>query len=129
MSSEAILDIRDLTVDIPTDSSTLHAVRGISLELNRGETLGIVGESGSGKSMTALALMNLLPPAARRQASCINFDGSDLSAATERELASKIRGQRIGMIFQEPMTSLNPVYSIGRQLKETMTLHKKVSDA
>ncbi|WP_373274840.1 dipeptide ABC transporter ATP-binding protein [Marinobacter adhaerens] len=124
----SILDIQDLSVDIPTDSSTLHAVRGISLELNRGETLGIVGESGSGKSMTALALMNLLPPAAKRQASCIDFDGSDLTHATERELASKIRGQRIGMIFQEPMTSLNPVYSIGRQLKETMTLHRKVSD-
>jgi peptide/nickel transport system ATP-binding protein len=128
MSMASILDIQDLSVDIPTDSSTLHAVRGISLELNRGETLGIVGESGSGKSMTALALMNLLPPAARRQASCIDFDGSDLTHATERELASKIRGQRIGMIFQEPMTSLNPVYSIGRQLKETMTLHRKVSD-
>ena len=129
MSTASILDIQDLSVDIPTDSSTLHAVRGISLELNRGETLGIVGESGSGKSMTALALMNLLPPAARRQASCIDFDGSDLTHATERELASKIRGQRIGMIFQEPMTSLNPVYSIGRQLKETMTLHRKVSDS
>ncbi len=128
MNMASILDIQDLSVDIPTDSSTLHAVRGISLELNRGETLGIVGESGSGKSMTALALMNLLPPAARRQASCIDFDGSDLTHATERELASKIRGQRIGMIFQEPMTSLNPVYSIGRQLKETMTLHRKVSD-
>lgn len=128
MSTASILDIQDLSVDIPTDSSTLHAVRGISLELNRGETLGIVGESGSGKSMTALALMNLLPPAARRQASCIDFDGSDLTHATERELAGKIRGQRIGMIFQEPMTSLNPVYSIGRQLKETMTLHRKVSD-
>lgn len=128
MNMASILDIQDLSVDIPTDSSTLHAVRGISLELNRGETLGIVGESGSGKSMTALALMNLLPPAAKRQASCIDFDGSDLTHATERELASKIRGQRIGMIFQEPMTSLNPVYSIGRQLKETMTLHRKVSD-
>jgi peptide/nickel transport system ATP-binding protein len=128
MNMASILDIQDLSVDIPTDSSTLHAVRGISLELNRGETLGIVGESGSGKSMTALALMNLLPPAARRQASCIDFDGSDLTHATERELASKIRGQRIGMIFQEPMTSLNPVYSIGRQLKETMTLHRKVFD-
>jgi peptide/nickel transport system ATP-binding protein len=79
--------------------------------------------------MTALALMNLLQPAAKRQASCINFDGGELTHATERELATKIRGQRIGMIFQEPMTSLNPVYSIGRQLKETMTLHRKVSDA
>ncbi len=129
MSAASILDIQNLSVDIPTDSSTLHAVRGISLELNRGETLGIVGESGSGKSMTALALMNLLPPAAQRQASSISFDGGDLTDTTERELASKIRGQRIGMIFQEPMTSLNPVYSIGRQLKETMTIHRKVSEA
>ncbi|TGN40714.1 ABC transporter ATP-binding protein [Marinobacter confluentis] len=129
MSTTSILDIQNLSVDIPTDSSTLHAVRGISLELNRGETLGIVGESGSGKSMTALALMNLLPPAAKRSAGCISFEGSDLTHATEQELASKIRGQRIGMIFQEPMTSLNPVYSIGRQLKETMTLHRKVSES
>ncbi|BEH13150.1 ABC transporter permease [Marinobacter shengliensis] len=129
MSRASILDIQNLAVEIPTDSSTLRAVRNISLELNRGETLGIVGESGSGKSMTALALMNLLPPAAKRSAACINFDGSDLTHATEQELASKIRGQRIGMIFQEPMTSLNPVYSIGRQLRETMTLHRKVSDA
>nr|WP_297401440.1 ABC transporter ATP-binding protein [uncultured Marinobacter sp.] len=129
MTTASILDIRDLSVEIPTDSATLKAVRGISLDLKRGETLGIVGESGSGKSMTALAIMNLLPPSARRAAACINFDGSDLAHSGERELATKVRGQRIGMIFQEPMTSLNPVYSIGRQLTETMTIHRKVSRA
>ncbi|MDF0750114.1 ABC transporter ATP-binding protein [Marinobacter sp. 71-i] len=129
MSTASILDIQDLSVEIPTDSATLKAVRGISLDLKRGETLGIVGESGSGKSMIALAIMNLLPPSARRAAASINFDGSDLAHAGERELAMKVRGQRIGMIFQEPMTSLNPVYSIGRQLTETMTLHRKVSRA
>lgn len=129
MSTASILDIQDLSVEIPTDSATLKAVRGISLDLKRGETLGIVGESGSGKSMTALAIMNLLPPSARRAAARINFDGSDLAHAGERELAMTVRGQRIGMIFQEPMTSLNPVYSIGRQLTETMTLHRKVSRA
>lgn len=129
MNPNSILDIRDLAVEIPTESSELKAVRGISLDLKRGETLGIVGESGSGKSMTALAMMNLLPPSARRSAACINFDGTDLINASERDLATQVRGQRIGMIFQEPMTSLNPVYSIGRQLKETMTLHRDVSDA
>ncbi|TVP55667.1 MAG: ABC transporter ATP-binding protein [Halomonadaceae bacterium] len=129
MSTAPILDIQGLSVEIPTDAGTLKAVRGISLSLNRGETLGIVGESGSGKSMTALALMNLLTPSARRTADCINFDGKDLTHVSEKELASKVRGQRISMIFQEPMTSLNPVYSIGRQLTETMTLHRPVSRA
>ncbi len=129
MTTQSLLDIRNLSVEIPTESSTLKAVRGVDLELKRGETLGIVGESGSGKSMTALAMMSLLPPAARRSAACINFDGADLLQASEHDFAVKVRGQRIGMIFQEPMTSLNPVYSIGRQLKETMTLHRKVSDS
>ncbi|KAF0807382.1 oligopeptide/dipeptide ABC transporter ATP-binding protein-like protein [Alcanivorax xiamenensis] len=129
MSTESLLEIRDLSVAIPTETSTLRAVRGVDLELRRGETLGIVGESGSGKSMTALALMNLLPPAARRSAACVNFAGADLSAVSEKELAGQVRGRKIGMIFQEPMTSLNPVYSIGRQLTETMTLHGDVSVA
>ncbi len=129
MSTQSLLDIHNLSVEIPTESSTLKAVRGVDLELKRGETLGIVGESGSGKSMTALAMMSLLPPAARRSAACINFDGADLLQASEHDFAVQVRGQRIGMIFQEPMTSLNPVYSIGRQLKETMTLHRKVSDS
>ncbi len=129
MSTETLLDIRDLSVTLPTESSALKAVRGIDLELRRGETLGIVGESGSGKSMTALALMNLLPPAAQRSAACINFAGADLSAVSEKQLAHQVRGRKIGMIFQEPMTSLNPVYTIGRQLTETMTLHGNVSAA
>nr|WP_193073651.1 ABC transporter ATP-binding protein [Pseudomonas sp. FME51] len=129
MNTQSLLDIRNLSVEIPTESSTLKAVRGVDLELKRGETLGIVGESGSGKSMTALAMMSLLPPAARRSAACINFDGADLMQASEHDFAVQVRGQRIGMIFQEPMTSLNPVYSIGRQLKETMTLHRKVSES
>ncbi|MCU5781212.1 oligopeptide/dipeptide ABC transporter ATP-binding protein-like protein [Alcanivorax balearicus MACL04] len=129
MSTESLLEIRDLSVAIPTETSTLRAVRGVDLELRRGETLGIVGESGSGKSMTALALMNLLPPAARRSAACVNFAGTDLSTVSEKELAGQVRGRKIGMIFQEPMTSLNPVYSIGRQLTEAMTLHGEVSAA
>ena len=129
MNTQPLLDIRNLSVEIPTESSTLKAVRGVDLELKRGETLGIVGESGSGKSMTALAMMSLLPPAARRSAACINFDGADLMQASEHDFAVQVRGQRIGMIFQEPMTSLNPVYTIGRQLKETMTLHRKVSES
>lgn len=129
MRTTSLLEIQNLSVDIPTESTTLRAVRGISLELEKGKTLGVVGESGSGKSMTALAIMNLLPPAARCGAERIRFDDADLTNCTERQLAETIRGQRIGMIFQEPMTSLNPVYSIGRQLTETMTLHRNVSVA
>ncbi|MBM7335157.1 MAG: dipeptide ABC transporter ATP-binding protein [Alcanivorax sp.] len=129
MSTESLLEIRDLSVTLPTDSSALRAVRGVSLDLRRGETLGIVGESGSGKSMTALALMNLLPPAARRQAAAIRFGDDDLAAMGEKDLAGRVRGRRIGMIFQEPMTSLNPVYTIGRQLIETMTIHGGTSVA
>jgi peptide/nickel transport system ATP-binding protein len=123
------LAVTGLTVDIPLASGELHAIRGIDLDLSPGETLGIVGESGSGKSMTALAIMNLLPPAARRRAQAICLGDLDLGSADERRLAAEVRGQRIGMIFQEPMTSLNPVYTIGRQLTETMTLHGEASQA
>jgi len=123
------LDIAGLSVDIPGTAGTLRAVRNVSLHVGRGETLGIVGESGSGKSMTALSIMNLLPPAAQRHARSISLASQDLAAANEQELCDTVRGQRIGMIFQEPMTTLNPVYSIGRQLTEVSTLHGRLSQA
>ncbi|HET7633574.1 MAG TPA: ABC transporter ATP-binding protein [Burkholderiales bacterium] len=121
------LRVSGLSVSIPLASGTLQAVRNINLVLRPGQTLGVVGESGSGKSITALAIMKLLPPAARRSAGAIRLGSTDLMAADERELAMAVRGKRIGMIFQEPMTSLNPVYTIGRQLIETMTLRGEVS--
>ncbi len=107
-----------MRVDIDTAAGTLHAVRGVDFALGRGEALGIVGESGSGKSMTALALMGLLPARARRSAAVLRLGGADLLAMPDRELAARVAGKAMAMVFQEPMTSLNPVYTIGRQLAE-----------
>ena len=119
MDSRApLLEASNLRVDIDTASGVLHAVRGVDLALARGEALGIVGESGSGKSMTALALMGLLPARARRSAAALRLEGADLLAMPDRELAARVSGKAMAMVFQEPMTSLNPVYTIGRQLTE-----------
>ena len=120
------LSVENLRVSIPLAAGTLHAVRGISFEVARGETLCLVGESGCGKSLTSLALMNLLPSRAKREADRIAFDGSDLLKLSERGMA-KVRGNTMAMIFQEPMTSLNPAYTIGNQLEEGIRLHKGVS--
>jgi peptide/nickel transport system ATP-binding protein len=122
----ALLAIEDLRVDIPTPSGMLHAVRGVDLALERGETLCLVGESGCGKSLSALALMDLLPKAARRTAKRFTFAGEDLLRASERRMAD-LRGNRMAMVFQEPMTSLNPAYTIGDQLEEVLLRHRKVS--
>lgn len=124
--SDRILDIENLTVDIPVPSGMLHPVQGISLHVDRGETLCIVGESGCGKSLTSLAIMDLLPTKALRGADRIHLTGQDLQNASERQM-SDIRGNRMSMIFQEPMTSLNPAYTIGNQLAEALRRHKKVS--
>ena len=119
----ALLDVENLTVDLATPRGTLHAVRGISFSLQPGETLCIVGESGCGKSMTALSLMGLLPRSATRNARRMVFEGHDLSAASEKQLAA-LRGARMAMVFQEPMTALNPAYTIGDQLTEVHRRHK-----
>ena len=113
-----LLEVQGLGVDIETSAGTLHAVRDVGFTLAAGESLGIVGESGSGKSMTALALMGLLPPRAHRRAARLSLDGRDLLAMPDRELAARVYGKAMAMVFQEPMTSLNPVYTIGRQLTE-----------
>ena len=122
--SGPLLEVRNLSVDIPTASGMLRAVRGADIVLRRGETFGMVGESGSGKSMTALAIMGILPPGALVRADKLDFDGRDLLAMSERERARTVCGVRAGMIFQEPNTSLNPVYTVGRQLTETALLHR-----
>ncbi|KEO52067.1 ABC transporter ATP-binding protein [Thalassospira permensis] len=122
---ENILSVRGLTVDIPLAAGTLHAVRGIDFDVKRGETLCVVGESGSGKSLTSLAIMGLLPKQAKRSAQVLDFEGVDLQTASNRDMR-KLRGNRISMIFQEPMTSLNPAYTIGDQLMEALLLHRKV---
>lgn len=119
-----LLDVRDLAVAFDTDAGPLRAVDGVSFSLARGRTLGVVGESGCGKSVTALSLLQLLPrPAGRIVGGAIHFEGADLAKATEAEML-KVRGGRIGMVFQEPMTALNPVHRIGRQLAEVFLLHR-----
>ncbi len=114
----ALLDIKNLSINIDLPTGRLFAVRDVSLRLERGQSLGVVGESGSGKSLTALALMRLLPKAANVQADVLAYDGIALPSVTDATFGKDFLGARIAMIFQEPMTSLNPVYSIGRQLTE-----------
>ncbi len=123
-----ILEVENLCVDIEVPSGILHAVQNVSFSVAKGETLSIVGESGCGKSITALSLMNLLPKSAKRGADKLTLDGRDLRELKEREM-SDIRGDAMAMIFQEPMTSLNPAYTIGNQLEEAMLRHRKVSTA
>jgi len=119
-----LLTVRDLAVAFDTDAGLLRAVDGISFSIPRGRTLGLVGESGCGKSVTALSLLRLLPqPSGRIVGGEIRFGGADLAAATPADLL-RIRGGRIGMVFQEPMTALNPVHRIGRQLSEVFLLHR-----
>jgi peptide/nickel transport system ATP-binding protein len=126
--AEALLSVRDLVIDIDTPRGVLHAVRGVSFDVNRGETLCIVGESGCGKSMTALALMGLLPKQTKRRVSRLVFEGEDLTQSVAARLAA-LRGLRMAMIFQEPMTALNPAYTIGDQLCEVHRRHKRSSGA
>src|SRR6056297_307157 len=117
-----LLDVKDLKIAFNTDRGKVVAVDGIEFSLDRGETLGLVGESGAGKSVTSLAVMGLLPKYAEVRGS-IQYQGRNILDYSEIEL-QKIRGDRISMIFQEPMTSLNPVFTIQEQLSETIKLHQ-----
>jgi peptide/nickel transport system ATP-binding protein len=118
-----VLDVQGLHVDIRGASGVVHPVRDVSFQVRRGETLCIVGESGCGKSMTSLAVMGLLPRAAQRRARTMNFLGEDLAAASPRRI-NALRGDRMAMVFQEPMTALNPAYTIGEQLIEHYRHHR-----
>lgn len=120
-----LLEIINLNVDIPLAAGMLHAVRDVSFSVEQGHTTALVGESGCGKSLTALAIMDLLPNRARRSAEKLNLAGQDLSTAGNRRMAN-IRGNQMAMIFQEPMTSLNPCYTIGNQLTEALLRHRSV---
>src|SRR3954453_2398829 len=117
-----LLEIEDLHVEFPTQGSVMHAVDGVSLSLEEGEVLGIVGESGSGKSVTMLALMGLVPYPGRVRADRLLFEGQDLLALSARQ-RRRLAGKDVAMIFQEPATSLNPCFTIGFQLAETLRLH------
>ncbi|MGV2907601.1 ABC transporter ATP-binding protein [Achromobacter sp. AGC25] len=121
-----LLQVQGLHIDIHAATHVKHVVRAVDFSLERGKTLCIVGESGCGKSLTALALLDLLPAAARRRVAKLEFAGQDLSALTPRQLAA-LRGARIAMIFQDPMTSLNPVFPIGTQLIDVLRRHQPVS--
>ena len=122
-----LLSVRDLRVQFGGGAGAITAVDSVSFDIAEGEVLGIVGESGSGKSVTALSIMGLLPqPPARIGAGSIWFEGENILTYSERELRN-LRGPGIGMIFQEPMTSLNPVFTIGDQLMETIRVHERIS--
>ena len=114
----ALLEVNNLNVRFPTEDGVVHAVRDVSFSVDRGEILGIVGESGSGKSVTSMAIMGLLPRSTRIDGS-INYDGNEL-VGLPRKRQTVFRGKEIGMIFQDPMTSLNPVYSVGWQIAEAV---------
>ncbi|MEU6575195.1 ABC transporter ATP-binding protein [Streptomyces sp. NPDC046805] len=120
--SGAVLEVEDLSVEFPTDDGIVRAVRGVGYRLEPRESLGIVGESGSGKSVTALAVMGLLPGSARVRGS-VRFEGTELLGLSDARL-SDLRGSGIAMIFQDPMTSLNPVYTVGYQITETLVRHQ-----
>ena len=124
----ALLEVKNLGVNFALPDRTLAAVKGVSFTLDKGETLALVGESGSGKTVTALSILQLLPapPASHPAGSSIRFDGAELVGAPESELRH-IRGGRIAMIFQEPMTSLNPLHTVAKQIGEALWLHKRMN--
>ena len=122
-----LLSVRDLRITLPTAHGPAEALRGVSFSLDRGQTLGLIGESGCGKSMTALALMGLLPDRAQLGGS-IRFDGQELTTLDEAAWC-RLRGARLGMVFQEPMTALNPLHTVGRQIGESLRLHRRMGGA
>ncbi len=124
----ALLDLVGLTVEFPTRRGVLRALDGVSLSIAEGEILGVVGESGAGKSLTGAAIIGLLEPPGRISAGEVRFDGARIDTLPH-EAMRRIRGRQIGAIFQDPLTTLNPLYTVGRQLVETMQTHLRLSDA
>ena len=125
----ALLAVRDLSVSFAVDGGEVEAVRRVSFDIERGESVALVGESGSGKSVTALSIMQLLPyPTARHPSGSILFQGQELVGAAEATM-QRVRGDRIAMIFQEPMTSLNPLHTIDKQVNQVLRVHKGLSRA
>lgn len=122
MNAHHLLEVEHLTVTFPTSRGDVDVVKDISFTVDGGQTIGIVGESGSGKSMTSLAVMGLLPRGGRLQGS-IRLKGEDLVGRTDRQLR-RIRGDRIGMVFQDPLSSLNPYYTVGLQIEEAYRAHR-----
>ena len=119
IDKEAVLSVRNLAISFKTDAGYVRAVRGVSFDLYKGETLCIVGESGSGKSVTNKTIMGILPKTAHIDSGSVIYEGEDLTKVSEEEF-HKIRGTKIGMIFQDPLSSLNPIMKIGKQITEVM---------
>ena len=126
--TEPLLRVENLQIDFQTEASLVHAVRGVSFDIMPGQTVALVGESGSGKSVTALSVLKLLPAVATYPAGSIWFKGQDLLAASDQQIRA-VRGNAISMIFQEPMSSLNPLHSVGKQVSEALILHRGMSKA
>jgi len=127
LSTPPLLRVRDLVTSFRTEHGAVRAVDGVSFDIGPGQTVGVVGESGCGKSVTALSLLRLIPsPPGTIESGSIELRGMDLLRLTEREMRD-VRGNEISMVFQEPMTSLNPVYTVGAQIVEAIRLHQKVS--
>lgn len=126
MNQETILNVTDLKTTFKLRRGRVHAVNGVSFDLKKGEMLGVVGESGCGKSVSMLSIINLLPPAAKIENGTVVLKGKNLRELNRRQM-QRIRGNRIGMIFQDPMTSLNPVLKIGVQMAEAIIYHQKLS--
>jgi oligopeptide/dipeptide ABC transporter ATP-binding protein len=123
---DAILEVKNLRTSFPTAGGFVHAVDNVSFNVRKGEALALVGESGCGKSVTAMSIMRLVAPPGRITAGEVRFKGRNLAELSEREMCA-VRGDDIAMVFQEPMTSLNPVFKIGAQVAEAVRIHKKVS--
>ena len=129
MSADLALSVENLSVEFRGDRGTVRAVDNVSFTLDKCETLGVVGESGSGKSATALAILKLLPyPAASHPSGAIIFKGEDLLRLTERQIR-RVRGDDISIVFREPMTSLNPLHTIEKQIGEILLLHRGLTGA
>jgi oligopeptide/dipeptide ABC transporter ATP-binding protein len=124
--AEAILEVKNLRTSFPTSGGFVHAVDNVSFSVRKGEALALVGESGCGKSVTAMSIMRLVAPPGRITAGEVRFKGRNLARLSEREMCT-VRGNDIAMVFQEPMTSLNPVFKIGAQVAEAVRIHTKVS--
>ena len=125
--SESILNIENLRVVFPTRMGDNITVDGINLTVNKGEIFGIVGESGCGKSMTSLSILRLIAPPGKITEGRIFVDGEDVLQMTEKEMQNKVRGSKVSMIFQEPMTSLNPLFTVGEQIMESLRTHRHMS--
>ncbi len=123
-----VLDVRNLRVEFPTRRGTLVAVDDVSFQVFEGEVLGVVGESGAGKSMTGSAIIGLLEPPGRIAGGEVRLDGERIDNLSQEQMR-RVRGKRIGMVFQDPLTSLNPLYTVGRQLTETILTHQSMSEA